>query len=113
MENKWKNVQEMINYSDGGIMSKVVEKNDVGDVTIFSMAKNTEISTHTSTKAGYVYVIEGKGIFVLEGEEITMKPGVLIFMDADAKHSISANEDTSFLLTLVNKQEVGTLKFAS
>lgn len=100
MENKWKDVKEMINYSNGGIMSKVIEKNDVGDVTLFCMAKGTDISTHTSTKAGYIYVIEGDGIFNLEGEDIYMKPGILIFMGANAKHSLSAKEDTTFILIL-------------
>jgi quercetin dioxygenase-like cupin family protein len=100
MENKWKDVSEMISYSNGGIMSKVIEKNDIGDVTLFSMSEESEISEHTSTKPGYVYVIEGDGIFNLEGEEIRMKPGVLIFMDANAKHSLSAREDTSFILIL-------------
>ncbi len=100
MENKWQDVTEMINYSAGGIMSKVIAKDDIGDVTLFSMSKGTEISEHTSTKAGYVYVIEGDGIFTLEGEDIPMKPGVLIFMDANAGHSLSAKENTSFILIL-------------
>jgi quercetin dioxygenase-like cupin family protein len=100
MENKWKDVSEMINYSNGGIMSKVIDKTDVGNVTLFSMSKETEISTHTSTKSGYVYVIEGNGTFNLEEEKIHMKPGVLIFMDANAKHSLSAKENTSFILIL-------------
>ena len=100
MENKWKDIMEMIDYSKGGIMSKVIEKDDIGDVTLFCMSKETEISEHTSTKPGYVYVVEGDGIFHLEGEEIQMKPGVLIFMDANAKHSLSAKEDTSFILIL-------------
>lgn len=102
MENKWKNISEMINYSNGGIMSKAIEKDDMGDVTLFSMSKSTEISEHTSTKAGYVYVVEGDGIFNLEGIEIPMKPGVLIFMSANAKHSISANKNTTFILILRN-----------
>ena len=53
-------------------------------------------------KKGFVYVIEGKGTFVLEGEEIKMEPGVVIFMDANAKHSLKAEENTSFLLSLNN-----------
>ncbi|MBT3298254.1 cupin domain-containing protein [archaeon] len=100
MKNKWEDVSEMIDYSKGGIISKVIEKNDISDVTLFCMSKETEISTHTSTKAGYVYVVEGNGIFNLEGEEIHIKPGILIFMSANAKHSLSAKEDTSFILIL-------------
>lgn len=100
LKNSWKNVIEQISYSEGGITSKVLQKNVFGDATLFCMAKNTSISEHTSTKAGYVYVIEGAGTFVLEGGNIEMKSGVLIFMDANAKHSLMAKENTSFLLIL-------------
>jgi len=100
MENKWKNLKEMINYSDDGIISKVIEKTDEGNVTLFNMGKGTAMSEHTSTKSAYVYVVEGDGIFVLEGKKIQMSPGVMIFMESNAKHSLSAKENTTFILIL-------------
>ena len=97
-----KDVKELMNYSSGGILSKVIVKTDKNNVTLFCMAKGTNISEHTTTKEGFVYVVEGKGIFNLEGKDIEMKPGVYIFMKSNAKHSLKANENTSFLLALVN-----------
>jgi len=102
MENKWKNLNEMISYPDEGIVSKVIEKTDAGNVTLFNMAKNTIMGEHTSTKSAYVYVVEGDGIFTLEGEKIIMKSGVMIFLKANAKHSLSAKENTTFILILNN-----------
>ena len=64
------------------------------------MSSGTDINTHTSTKEGFVYVIEGKGTFNLEGEKIEMKPGVFIPMDSNAKHSLKAEDNTSFILSL-------------
>lgn len=96
------NLQQLIAYSAGGILSKVITKNEKVDVTLFSMAKGTELSEHTSTKSGFVHVIEGDGIFKLEGKEIIMSPGAFIYMNKNAKHSLKANENTSFLLVLVN-----------
>ena len=64
------------------------------------MAKGTEISEHTSTKEGFVYVVEGKGTFNLEGKKITMLPGVFIFMKKSVVHSLKAVENTSFILSL-------------
>ncbi len=94
------NIKEQITYSPNGILSKVITKTDKQNVTLFSMAAGTSIGDHTSTKEGFVYVIEGKGIFNLEGEDIIMQPGVYIYMDSNAKHSLKAEEDTSFLLSL-------------
>lgn len=96
------NIKNLIAYSEGGILSKVIVKSEKLDATLFSMAKNTEISEHTSTKQGFVYVVEGKGIFTLEGKQIEMSPGVFIQMQKNMVHSLKAIEDTSFLLVLTN-----------
>lgn len=92
---------DRISYSDGGILSKEIIKKDNLNVTLMSMAQGTELSEHTSTRQGTVYVVEGKGVFNLEGEDIKMEPGVLIYMKANMRHSLIAEENTSFILSLV------------
>lgn len=93
-------MKSLITYSEGGIFSKVILKSQKQQITLFCMAKGTEISDHTSTKEGSVVVLEGKGVFRLEGEPISMQPGVIIFLKMDAIHSLHAEENTSFLLSL-------------
>ncbi|MEK6906657.1 MAG: cupin domain-containing protein [Nanoarchaeota archaeon] len=95
-----KNVKELIEYSKGGVVSKVILKESWKNVTLFSMFKGTNISEHTSTRKGMIYVIEGDGIFNLEGKDIKMTPGIFIFMKENAVHSLKAKENTSFLLIL-------------
>lgn len=89
-----------IEYRAGSILSKEVSKGRKFSITLFCMAKGTAISSHTSSREGLVYVIEGKGAFRLEGKDIMMRSGVLICMDSNAVHSLRADEDTSFLLML-------------
>tara|TARA_Y100000310_G_scaffold336843_1_gene422435 strand:+ start:1362 stop:2243 length:882 start_codon:yes stop_codon:yes gene_type:complete len=96
------NLHQLTSYSSGGILSKVIQKTEKQNITLFSMAAGTSIGEHTSTKEGFVYIIEGEGVFNLECEEIEMKAGVYIHMDSNAKHSLQAKENTSFLLSLVN-----------
>ncbi|MEK6859757.1 MAG: cupin domain-containing protein [Nanoarchaeota archaeon] len=95
-----KNIKELIEYPKEGVLSKEIIKDKKLNVTLFCMAKNTEISEHTSTKAGTIYVIEGKGIFNLEEKDIEMKDGIFIHMKENAVHSLKAIENTSFLLSL-------------
>jgi|TARA_B100002003_G_C13899291_1_gene438186 nitric oxide dioxygenase len=95
-------INELIEYPKKGILSKDIVKNDKLNITLFCMAKGTEISEHTSTKQGFVYVIEGDGIFNLEGDDLTMSPGVFIYMKENAVHSLKAKKNTSFILTLTN-----------
>ncbi len=98
-----KNIKELIEYPKNGVLSKEIIKNKRLDITLFCMVKDTEISEHTSTKSGTVYVIEGKGIFNLEGKAIEMKPGALIYMSENAVHSLKAEENTAFILTLIKE----------
>ena len=96
-----KNINKLIEYPSEGILSKEIIKTEKLTADLFCMAKGTNISEHTSTKQGFVQVLEGDGIFNLEGKDIQMKKGVFIFMNENAKHSLKANENTSFILTLV------------
>ncbi len=89
-----------LNYSENGIISKVLFKGRKNQATLFSMAKGTDISEHTTTKEGFAYVIEGEGVFELGGVKIDMKPGALIKISKDVGHSLRAIENTSFLLFL-------------
>jgi len=95
------NIKEMIEYPREGILSKQIIKNEKTDATLFCMAKHSELDEHTSTKQGFIYVLEGKGIFRLEGKNIEMREGVMIHMKENAVHSLKAEENTSFILTLV------------
>ena len=96
------NIKKLIEYSEGGILSKELKKEEKISLTLFCMGQGTEISDHTSTKRGFVYTIEGEGTFNLEGKEIKMLPGALISLKENAVHSLKARENTSFLLFLID-----------
>lgn len=96
-----KNIKELIEYRTGGILSKEIVKNSKLNITLFCMAKGTEISPHTSTKEGIIYTIEGDGVFNLDGKDIKMSDGVIIHMKKDMIHSLKADKDLSFLLLLI------------
>ncbi len=100
----WKELKTLIAYQEDGIMSKLLinDKGSKFNVTLFCMAKGTDMSEHTSTKEGIVHVIEGKGTFNLEGEDIPMLPGTFIHMKKNAAHSLKAEDNTSFILYLAN-----------
>jgi quercetin dioxygenase-like cupin family protein len=96
----WQNIMEKISYPNGGIASTVVSKTEKMQITLFCMAAGTDISEHTSAKDGYVFVLEGRGVFRLENTNIQMLPGVLIEMKKMSVHSVCAEKNTTFLLVL-------------
>ena len=100
--NKWQELKKMIEYSRQGIISKQIFKSKKIEVGLFCMAKNTKMSEHTSTREVILKVMEGKGVFVLGKEKIPMLPGVIIHMKPNAKHSLTAEKNTSFLLVQIS-----------
>ncbi|WRH68095.1 MAG: cupin domain-containing protein [Planktothrix sp. GU0601_MAG3] len=94
------NLKEKIKYSESGIFSSVLWKNDICQYTLFCLAKGTDISEHTSTQNATVQVLEGEGILTLNGEDIQLEPGIFIVMAANAPHALKAESNLAFLLTL-------------
>jgi len=93
-------IKDMVEYPAEGVLSKDIVKTKKNNVSLFCMAAGTEMGEHTSTRQGFIYVVEGRGIFNLEGKEIKMLPGVFIFMKENAVHSLRAEENTAFILSL-------------
>lgn len=93
-------IKGMVEYPREGVLSKDIVKTKKNNVSLFCMAAGTEMGEHTSTRQGFIYVVEGKGIFNLEGKDIKMLPGVFIFMKENAVHSLKAEENTAFILSL-------------
>jgi len=99
-----KDLFKMAKFSKDGVLSKVLVKGKVSNHTLMCLAKGTEISQHTSTREGSITVLKGTGIFVLNSNKIKMKPGVFIFMPKNAPHSLTADENLAFLLSLSGKE---------
>ncbi|MBP0012671.1 MAG: cupin domain-containing protein [Roseofilum sp. SBFL] len=91
---------DVIEYPEAGILSKVVLQDDCCKYTLFCLAANTGISEHTAVRNATISVLEGKGTLTLEGEEIELETGVFVVMPAHAPHSLKAQTNLAFLLTL-------------
>ncbi|MDO8529398.1 MAG: cupin domain-containing protein [bacterium] len=100
----WINIPENIEYPSNGILSKKMEfENQPNgfETTLFCMSSGSELSEHTSTRKGILYVLEGSGVFNLGKEKIKMLPGTLIHMKENTIHSLAAETKLSFILLLL------------
>lgn len=89
-----------IEYAETGILSKVLLKVPYCQYTLLCLSAGTDIAEHSSTRNATVQVIEGQGTLTLEGQEIHLEPGVIVFMPANAPHALKAEANLAFLLTL-------------
>lgn len=98
-------LKNKIEYAETGILSKSLLKLPYSQYTLFCLAAGTDIAEHTSTRHAVVQVIEGQGTLTLEAQEISLAPGVFVFMPANAPHALKADSDLAFLLTLSDADE--------
>ena len=92
---------EQIKVEPGQIVSKTLAQNDAVSITLFSFSKGEEIGTHESTGDAFVQVLEGTGKFTVDKKEYQVHEGEVLVMPAKVPHSVYAEEDFKFLLTVV------------
>ena len=54
------NLQGLIDYQDGSVVSKEVIKKDKGTVTLFAFDKGQGLSEHTAPFDALVYIFDGR-----------------------------------------------------
>lgn len=95
------NLSESVNYSEGGIISKQILKNNVGNITLFSFDKGQGLSEHTAPFDAMVQVLEGKVEIKIGGNPILVEESESIIMPANITHALFAVEKFKMLLTMI------------
>jgi len=95
------NLAGQVNIQEGQIVSKTLAQNKHVSITIFAFDKDEEISTHDSDGDAMVNVLEGKGKFVIDGNEYIVSAGESIIMPSRKPHSVYAIEQFKMMLVVV------------
>jgi len=95
------NLLHEIEYSKGGIISKQIMKNQVGNVTLFSFDKEQGLSEHTAPFDALVQIIDGKAKIIIGGRPHIVEAGEMIIMPANISHALHAEEQFKMLLTMI------------
>lgn len=95
------NFEKLIDYSDGGVVSKQVLKNDVGNITLFSFDKGQGLSEHTAPFDAIVQVLDGEVEIKIGGEPHLLRKDESIIMPANIPHALFAKECFKMLLTMI------------
>ncbi len=92
---------QQIEYSEGGIISKQILKNQAGNVTLFSFDEGQGLSEHTASFDALIQILEGKAEITVGGTPHTLAAGQIIIMPADISHAVHAIEQFKMLLTMI------------
>lgn len=94
-------INEMIDYSKGGVISKQVLKNAAGNITLFSFDEGQGLTEHTAPFDAMVQVLEGEVEIRIGGQPHRLKQGDSIIMPANIPHALQAVKAFKMLLTMI------------
>ncbi len=95
------NLEEMVEYSSGGVISKQVLKNQAGNITLFSFDQGQGLTEHTAPFDAVVHVLDGEAQITIGGNSNLVKKGESIIIPANVTHALQAVERFKMLLTMI------------
>lgn len=96
-------MENSIEYSSGGVISKQVIKKQSGNVTLFSFDKDQGLTEHTSPFDAMVHILDGEAEISIDGNPHHLKKGDCIIMPANHPHALHAIEPFKMVLTMIKQ----------
>ena len=95
------NLNKMISYQDGSVVSRQITKSEGGGVTLFAFDSGQELSEHTAPFDALVHILEGQAEITISGKSFHLGSGQAIIMPANDPHAVRATSQFKMLLTMI------------
>jgi quercetin dioxygenase-like cupin family protein len=96
-----KDLEKMLDYQEGSIVSRTLIKKDVGTVTLFSFDQGEGLSEHTAPFDAIVYVFDGEAEIMISQSKHILTKGQMILMPANEPHALKALKKFKMMLIMV------------
>lgn len=94
-------MDKSIEYTSGGIVSKLIVNSKGGNVTLFSFDKGQSLAEHSASYDALVQVIDGEVEITIDAKPHILKKGDSIIMPANVPHAVNAVEPFKMILTMI------------
>ncbi len=91
----------MIDYADGGVVSKELIHNNAGSVTLFSFDAGQGLSEHTAPFDALIQVIDGEMELTVGETAHVIKQGEAFVIPSGSRHSVQASHRFKMLITMI------------
>ena len=98
-------LDDLVTYQEGSIVSRTIIKNKAGSVTLFAFDKAQEISEHKVPYDATVHILDGEVEITLSGNTNLLKKGDMILMPANESHALKAVKRFKMVLTMIRAGE--------
>jgi quercetin dioxygenase-like cupin family protein len=96
-------LQDLVNYQDGTVASRMVVNRKAGSITLFSFDENEGLSEHTAPYDAVVTILDGECEVWVAGKTYRMKEGETIIFPAGVPHALSAITKFKMMLTMIRE----------
>ena len=95
------NVEGLVSYQEGSVVSKTIVDKKVGTVTLFAFDKGQGLSEHTAPYDAIVQLIDGKAEITVSGKAQRVSKGEMLILPANEPHALVAVERFKMLLIMI------------
>ena len=101
--NRVLDINSIIDYQQGSIVSRVLVKEKTGNITLFAFDKGQELSEHTAPFDAVVHIVDGAAEVTVDGKANNLKSGQMIIMPANIPHALKATNSFKMILSMIKK----------
>jgi quercetin dioxygenase-like cupin family protein len=94
-------LNELVSYQDGAVVSRTIINKKTGTVTIFSFDEGEGLSEHTAPFDALAYIIDGTANITISGNLNTVNEGEMIIMPANQPHALKAVKKFKMMLVMI------------
>ncbi len=94
-------LQELILYQEGSVVSKTLLDKGIGTITLFSFDSGQGLSEHTAPFDAVVQIVDGEAEITISGVKHDLQAGQMIIMPANQPHALKASKRFKMLLTMI------------
>lgn len=92
---------ELVDYTEGGVVSKELVHSNAGSVTLFSFDAGQGLSQHTAPFDAFIQVVDGEMVLNVEGTGHRIKAGESFIIPSGALHSVKAEQRFKMIITMI------------
>jgi quercetin dioxygenase-like cupin family protein len=98
---KASNLEGLIDYHEGSVVSRTLIDKVAGTVTLFAFDENQGLSEHTAPFDAMVLVLDGEVKITIAGKPVDLRKGEITIMPANQPHALAAKTKFKMLLTMI------------
>jgi quercetin dioxygenase-like cupin family protein len=96
-------MKQSYTWANGELNALVLLKSPEKKIILTAMHEGTEIKSYQANDSVTFQIIEGRLQFHIRKDTVILKKGQVMTLDENSRYSLSAKEETVFLLTISDK----------